>query len=161
MKRSVIIILLCIGIAIAIALAGASLYLQWDKKVEMKVGNEPAVRINYSNFEQQVVQQPFIKDLPAEGVILLQFYNFAEGNRVLENSYVLKKNSVTKNTVDAPDATIMLHAKYLDSLTNKNFCSVIADARNNGDFAIENRLSASAFAWKYRSMLKYKSCLGM
>jgi hypothetical protein len=114
----------------------------------------------YSNFEQIVASNQMIKDLPSNALILLRFYNFNTGQRQWENSYVLTKGSAKLGTTAKPDMTIVIASKYLSQVTSSNLCSVIKQADSNGDLGTESGMSTAGLLWKYRSMLKYRDCLG-
>ena len=116
--------------------------------------------ITYANFETEIQKQSLIQDLPSEAAIQLQFYNFNTGERAIEQSYRLTQDNVEKGTVNNPDVIISMHSKYLSELTNQNFCVVVSKAQTNGDLEVETRISSTAFAWKYKSMMEYKDCLG-
>ena len=121
----------------------------------------PEVRITYENFEDQLMRQSLVQDIPDAGVMALRFYTFDSGERTWENSYILRKANVQKGVLEDVDITLAMHSKYLEVLTNKNLCAVIITAKEQGDVAIETSLSSTALAWKYRSMLRYKGCLGL
>jgi hypothetical protein len=114
----------------------------------------------YSNFEQILASNQMIKDLPSNALILLKFYNFNTGQRQWENSYVLTKGSAKLGTTAKPDITIIIASKYLAQVTSSNLCSVIKSAQSNGDFGTESGMSTLGLLWKYRSMMKYRACLG-
>ena len=121
----------------------------------------PTISINYSNFEKEIAKNYVIQALPDNSKILLKFYNFNTGERQWENSFILNRANVTKGSIENPDMTLSLSSAYLKELTNKNFCQIIQTANNNGDLGVEYGLFEAGLAWKYRSILKYKSCFGM
>lgn len=125
------------------------------------VANVTIVSVNYTNFATEVSKNYVIEALPENSLILLKFYNFSSGERVWETSYVIKRSSVKEGTIDNPDITLLLSSKYLEGLTNTNFCDIIKSAKNNGDLGFETEKSTAGLAWEYKSVLKYKSCFGM
>lgn len=155
-KKVVILIIVLVVLLGALAWAG----MKFFEKPKLLQANVPEVRITYENFEEEVSKQSLVQDLPDEGAILLRFYNFKGGEKIWENSYVLRQTGVEKGELANADLTITLHARYLDSLTNYNFCSVIERAKAAGDLGVETGLSKTALAWKYRSIMKYRECLG-
>lgn len=120
----------------------------------------PSQQITYSNFVQQVSQNVMIQDLPNNAVISLRFYNFNTGQRAWEKSYLLKKASVIEGLADKPDITIVIHSKYLSQITSGNFCSIIKQAKVNNDLGVWTESSKLSLLWKFRSMLRYRDCLG-
>ena len=119
----------------------------------------PEIDITYDNFEEQMMRQSLVHDIPKDGIIKLSFYNFDSGDREIEESYVLTKGNVVKGS-EAGDIEIQIHSKYLAELTNKNFCSVVPSAKANGDMITDSKLSTSKLSWKYKGMFKYRDCLG-
>lgn len=120
----------------------------------------PVIDITYENFEEQMMRQSLVHDIPKEGEILLSFYNFDSGEREIEESYVMTRGKVVKGSGSEPDIEIMMNSKYLDQLTNVNFCSVVPSAKANGDMYTELGLSNTKLSWKYNGMFKYRDCLG-
>jgi hypothetical protein len=132
-----------------------------DKSSVNNTVNVTVIPVNYTNFATEVSKNYVIEALPEDALILLKFYNFSSGERVWEASYIIKKSSVKEGSVDNPDITLLLSSKYLDGLTNTNFCDIIKTARANGDLGFETDKSSAGLAWEYKSVLKYKSCFGM
>ena len=124
--------------------------------------------LNYAFFKEHIstdtcYQSPeiFIGCMEAVNSIL-KFYNLkSDGSKVFEKSYILKKGSVKEGDLSNPDLIISINSNYLSSLTNKNFCEIIKKAYSNGDVSFETSLSKVSLAWKFKSMMKYKSCLGL
>jgi len=121
----------------------------------------PAISINYTNMAKELSKQGMIKAMPEDQTILLEFYNFNSGSREVEKTYTLRKGKVTEEKVSNPGIILSLHSKYLKGLTNKNFCKVIQKANKAGDLGFESSFSEASLAWKFRSMMKYKDCLGL
>ena len=86
-------------------------------------------------------------------------YNFNSGERQFENIYILKNDGIVLGSLDEAKITLSLHSKYLNDLTNKNFCSILKTANTNGDLGIETELSKAKLAWEFKSMNNYKDCL--
>ena len=132
-----------------------------SKASSQVVDSSPSFPINYSNFEPVMSTNPLIKEIPHDSPVLLKFYNFNSGVRVWENSYVLSNEGVVGGSLDDPKLIITLDSKYLSVLNNQNFCSVITAANRNSDLGIESSVSKTSLAWTYKSLVKYRSCLGL
>ena len=124
------------------------------------VGLDNIIDTDYSTLKEDLLKSDIIQDLPKNGIINLRFYNFNTGERQLERSYVLKKDSVEEGT-ESGDIQIIIHSKYVDDFKTKDACEVLTDAKNNGDFGADTEMTDSALIWKYKSMMKYKDCLGL
>lgn len=120
--------------------------------------NSQLVVITKDNLAGFLQAQQLIKDIPDKGVFILKLYNFNSGNRQIENSYVLKKGDVKRGDGEG-DAVIYLHSKYVSQLGY--FCAAMRSAKQNGDLGYETKMSEISFMWKYKSLLKYKSCFGL
>ncbi|MDO8517441.1 MAG: hypothetical protein Q7S33_04945 [Nanoarchaeota archaeon] len=120
----------------------------------------PPIKITYENFASMLSKNSMIQALPDNSALLLKFYNFNSGQRQWEKTYAITKSSVKEGNVENPDITILLSSKYLNELTTSNFCSIIKKAKANNDLGIETSLSTPSLLWKFKSMTKYKDCLG-
>jgi len=121
------------------------------------------VKVSYTNLEKELSKNIVIQALPSEAVILLKFYNFNSGERTWEKSYIIKKGEAkeTTNLNEEADIVLSLHSKYLQELTSENFCEVIQKSNKNGDLGFDTELSSIVLAWKFKSVYKYKDCLGI
>lgn len=127
----------------------------------MATGNIPkAADLNYDNLAPFLSKTQFIKDLPKNSQIMIQFYNYNTGNRQIERSFILEKDKAMEGISQEPDLTILIHSKYIPELNTLTFCSTIAKARNNGDFGMSFQGSEISLAWKFRNMKKYSDCFG-
>ena len=159
-------VVLIIGILIT-AVAIASIYIVKEKMAQSDINANPsnvqaqAIKITYDNLASTLSRTNMIRDLPDDAVILLQFYNFNSGERAIEKSYVLTQGEIKEGTTDNEDILIYIASKYLEQLTTANFCSIVQEAKSNGDLGIELKSNKVSLAWKYKSMMKYKSCLGL
>lgn len=123
--------------------------------------NTPTVAITYNNFAQVMNSNPMVQAIPDDSSILLEFYNYNSGERQVEKSYILKNDGIEEGILGNPEVTLSLNSKYLDGLTNKNFCTMISQANTAGDLGFESALSTTEIAWKFKSMYTYKDCLGI
>jgi hypothetical protein len=161
-----VVILIIIGMFI-ISAAVYSLYAIKEKSSNIDIDSNPlnvpiqAIKITYDNLDFTLSKTNMIKDLPKDAIILLHFYNFNTGEREIEKSYVFTLGEIKEGVIENEDIAIYIHSKYLNELTTANFCSVIQEANSNGDLGTEKKISNTALLWKYKSMLKYRSCLGL
>lgn len=122
--------------------------------------SKPPIDINYSNIEEQLSRNSVVRNLPDNANLLLRFYNFDSGEREWEKSFVVKKGELKEGYSEDVDLILYLHSNYLDELNNRNFCNVVSKANKNGDLGFDLGISKIGFAWKYKSMNKYKDCFG-
>lgn len=122
--------------------------------------NNP-ITTDYSTLIQDLLKSDFIKELPKNAKIQLGFYNFNTGTRKWERFYILEKNSVKQGKSSENDMFIFIHSKYVIDFRKNDLCDVTKKANTNGDFGFETEKSQTALSWKYKSMLKYKDCLGI
>mgnify|MGYP001586749091 CR=1 FL=1 len=122
----------------------------------------PMVNITYQNIAQVMSGSGMVNAIPAGSEILMKFYSFNSGTRVWEKSFVLTSGVMkeTTNSDDKADIVVSLDSKYLQGLTNYNFCSMIQRANANGDLGFETELSSVSLAWKFKSLYSYRSCFG-
>lgn len=115
---------------------------------------------DYSTTKEDLLRSDIVQDLPSSAILNLKFYNFNSGEREWENSYILRKNSVEDGTANA-DMDIVMSSSYVKNLKSQGTCEVLTLANEEGAFYVETELSDTALAWKFKSMLKYKDCLGL
>jgi len=161
MKKIFAIIL---GIVLIGIIAGLFVFAYVDSLPEkvVKVTNStptPTIPVNYSNFAKVISGNSIVKSVPAGSTMLIKFYNLDSGSKTIEKSYLVSTGKIVEGEGKA-DIVILLDSKYLEELTNKNFCAIIEKANQNGDLRFETNLSSVALAWKLKSMYKYKDCLG-
>ncbi|MEK6945457.1 MAG: hypothetical protein AABW63_01555 [Nanoarchaeota archaeon] len=120
-----------------------------------------ATQEDYKNFAEILQKNDLINKLPDDSKIVLAFYNFYTGERTWETLYILSKGKVEKGMLDDYDIKLIMHSKYITILNENNLCNVIQLAQRNGDFASETQASKLSLAWKYKSIMDYKDCLGM
>ena len=147
-------------LVVAVLLVFASVFFIWMPEEEDSGIKGEGRKITYENFAEEVSRQSIVQDLPKEAAIQLKFYIFQGDERKIEKSYILTQQNVEEGQLEESDLTILLHSQYINELTSSNFCTIVAKAKQNGDLAVESELSTTALAWKYRSMTKYKKCLG-
>jgi len=161
MRKSIIVIF----VLLVIILTSFSLFniFSKDKPLQTSGVKTPAIPINYTNLESQLVKNSIVKAIPSESVILLRFFNFDTGSRTWENSYIINSTFIMKINEsnineDNYEIIVLMHSKYLKELTTSNFCSIIKKANTNGDLAIETQLSSVELGWKFKSLYKFKDC---
>ncbi len=91
----------------------------------------------------------FVNDLPRNSKINLL---------VGDNEYMVTKNSVESGSYPDPDVTITVPESYVEQMDN-GLCETLSTAWDNGDIGVETSLSNLQLAWKYKGMMKYRSCL--
>jgi hypothetical protein len=114
-------------------------------------GTQQQVKITEENFPQYLASTNLINDLPSDASILL---------KTEDKTYAVEKGTVTEGSLDNPDIIITLPSSYIPQISN-GFCSTMQQANANGDLKFTLNIGSVSAAWKYRSLMKYKSCLGI
>ena len=154
MKKKFKIIIIFVLVVFVGLLAGKILF----PKPVVNSTPTPTINITYNNLASVYSKGGMVNSVPKDSVIMLHFYNFNTGKRVIEKSFVIKKGNVKEGN-ESSDVTIYIHSKYLKSMTNKNLCAIIKKADKNGDLGMDTSLSKTALAWKFKGMFKYRECL--
>ncbi len=155
-------------LVVMILITGAAVFLNYTPK-PASGGGVPMPQIIYSSatvadfirFEDIARQNEIIQKLPEDAKISLSFYNFDNGGREWDGDYLLTRGNVQKIKDNNVDIKMIMHSKYLSQLNANNFCFIIQDARRRGDFESELLISKTNALWKYKSIMSYKSCLGL
>ena len=165
MKKSLIVLIVVVFIGICSYFAffsGDGIPLSQNS--QMVIGGavyaQPGNPVTYDNLASQLSNNAIIKDLPDNMDVMFRFYSFEGGSRIWGKSYILKPSGAYEGFLADADLIIYLDSKYLASWTDRNFCSVVSTANRNGDLGFESSLSEISLAWKFRSLMKHKSCFG-
>jgi hypothetical protein len=132
-------------------------------KVDTKTNSEIKENfeeVDYSNFIPLLLENEMISEIPKNGVVSLNTFNFNTGVREVEKTFILKKDSVYESNEPA-DIYVNFHSKYINQINSNNLCEILVKANENGDFGAWSELETTALMWKYKSMLKYRDCLGL
>lgn len=149
---------LIIIIAFLVILASAGIFLVLViSPVDMRNLPGPTINITYENFAEIIEKNPLVQDIPSDGTIILAFYNKTDNKN--EKVFVLTRGKVEEKE-GFGDILLSLPSVYIEGLTNKNLCDKITEAKNNGDLQFHSPLSDKDLLWKYKSMIRYRDCLG-
>ena len=77
-----------------------------------------------------------------------------------EKYYTITKGKIIEEKTSNSDIKISIPEKYSIEI-NKDFCSFIKKVNTNKDLSISLEISKTELLWKYRSVIKYKDCLGL
>ncbi len=95
----------------------------------------------------------FVKDVPAGSPIFLRFFSFSGGERIWHDGFLIGEDK-------EPVVYLTLDSKYISQFNQDNLCEVIKRANQNKDLGFYSESSKATLLWKYKSMLKYRDCLG-
>ena len=148
---------------IAVILLGTFIYLIYTESggifsgrvtLNFKENNGEWPDVNKENFQQYIISQQIVKDLPENSEISLRLTN-SEG--FIEKNYILSRNSIKEGDAENPDIVIMLNSKYIGELEN-GLCETISKAKQNNNLIFETKINIVEFLWKYRNSVKYRNC---
>lgn len=105
-------------------------------------------------------KEQIVKDVPQAGKILIQFYHFNSCGKITDKSYVISGGKILQEQSSC-DLEILISSDYAKKFSGNNLCEIIQEARNNGHLSQKTNASNSKLLWTYKSMLKYKDCLGI
>ena len=105
-------------------------------------------------------------DLPENSKVNLKTYNFDSGERTWEKAYKISKGKIVEGSYSSKDVDLLviIHSKYLntENAENADFCTIVSQAKKNGDLGIETSESKLSLLSKYGGFsFKYKDCLGL
>lgn len=157
MKKVVIVIL---GILILAVIAGIFVFNK-PKQTGTVVENVEVVPL--SEVERQAViktvsETEFVKDIQEDEPIAIVFYDFDTGERRFRDGFLINNKGFLQD--GAPTIYIYLHSKYIQELEQKDLCSIINEAIQNGDLTTNSEYSNARLLLKYAGMLKHRACAG-
>lgn len=95
-------------------------------------------------------QNQMLKDMPNNGEISIQLG---------DEFYTIKTSTISGLKSFKPDISVYIPASY-ESQLKEDICSLFKKASQNKDIKITLNASKISLLWKYRRMLKYRSCFG-
>jgi hypothetical protein len=113
---------------------------------------------DYSSLLINLPKNQMIQDLPEGKSLYLQTFSFSSGTRVWEKSFIVGKSTMKEGKLDNAEVTLTIHSKYVNQITSSNLCDILRTANKNKDLGFESSLDYVSLAWKYSSLMKYKSC---
>lgn len=160
MKRKITAVILILIIAVIIGLYYYNVKITGGAISSQKsAGNVQQVLLTKENFNLFLEQQKVVSELPSNAKISLRLYNFDSGERQWEKSYIITKGKVVEGTTDEADLDIILSSRYIFEIA-KDLCAGVKKAKESENVGFYVKISSASFLWKYKSMLKYKSCFG-
>jgi len=125
--------------------------------------NQPK-KVPLSEHERQIVRSAllssqFVKDIPENNPISIRFYYFENGSRVWQDRFYMAEGKIIEKTSTGME--IIMSSEYIGDLEEKEICSVVKEAKSNGDLGLETEYSKSKLMWKYRSMMEHRDCFGV
>lgn len=162
MKKKQIIILISAVILILIILFANSKitgHSFFSEKKQSEAGQKQ-ITLTKETFPAYFEKQEIIQELPKDAVIGFQFYTYQGDTRIWQEKYTIKKGKVEKKDFESenPDIVIIMHSRNFQYFGN--ICNAVQTAKKNNDLGYELKISQTSLLWKYKSMLKYKDCMG-
>jgi len=111
-----------------------------------------------SKVMQVLTTSEFAKDVPKKSPVSLTFFDFVNGERIWQDSFLISDGQLLSN--GKPEIFLTLHSKYISELNENNLCEVVKKANKNKDLGFYSENSKAKLFIKYAGMLKYKGCLG-
>ena len=115
---------------------------------------------DFSQLINLMKNQDLVKDVPEKGSIKIRFFHFTQGCRIWDKTYVLSGGIIQEKNTDT-DIYVQMHTDYAKKINENNLCDIIMEARNNGDLGQWTELGKTTLLWRYKSMMKYRECLGI
>lgn len=122
-------------------------------------GKDLFVSPDFNHLKDILSKEKLISDFPTSGSLKLSFYHFFQGQRIWDKTFFITKGKIEDKDAQA-DINIWIASIYVDKFDGTNLCSIIQEARKNGDFGQEFDLGKAKLLWKYAGMIKYKNCFG-
>ena len=111
-----------------------------------------------SDIQQILEQTPAARDLP-QGTLVLSLY---DGNGdVYKHFTITDGKTVTEGFTSDYDFRLTTGDYYLEEIhTSSNMCRFLQKVKESQDYLIHRKIGIMSAWWKYRGMMKHKSCLG-
>ncbi|MFA5175829.1 MAG: hypothetical protein WC413_01030 [Candidatus Nanoarchaeia archaeon] len=120
----------------------------------------PKLPLTITELRTLLQKTPAFSQLPKNAIIVLSFF---DGNGKTRNDlyFTIYGTGEIKNSLDPKyDFMIITGDYYINSIkSSNNLCSALKDIKNKKDYRINRRISAFSATLKYRSLLRFKSCI--
>ena len=138
-----------------LVLAGAGYWVYYNY-IKLSPSVWIPVEINSASLPSVLEQFGLIGDLPEDGRIEIN---------VGGNSYIVEKGNVKvqdgASDSGEVDVKVNLPEKYFEVFGEKGWCEGLREANTEGDLNVEiEEGKEKDLLWKYKSLVKYKGCLG-
>ncbi len=147
MKKLMIIGAILLAVLSLVVLLTANLFSGVSGKVVV-TSVEP-VFLTVENVDEYLEATPIVQDLPKESSIEIYFG---------EEAYSVDGSNVEQTPSENADIIVRIDEEYLNKEWG-SICELAKEAVKNRDVSVETSLSNAQLLWKYRGMLKYKSCV--
>jgi len=150
--------------AVILILAGIFIFNQLSLTGKTTNSNLQQVEITPLSAEernkvvQTVLSSEFIKDVPNDNPIVIQFYDQQGNERVWRDGFLLGENQFLSQ--GEPTVYLYLPSRYIQQINNNNICSVVKEAKNNGELGFYSDYNKARLLIKYAGMLKHRGCFG-
>lgn len=114
----------------------------------------------YAQLGSIVPSNPMIQKLPEGAKIQMTFFNRNRGYWEAEKYYIISKASMTEGQISNPDFKFVMNARWVPQFTTTNFCDIMQQAKVAGESDVEAIGSKVSLAWKYKSVIGYRNCIG-
>jgi hypothetical protein len=115
---------------------------------------------NFDELKNSLQNEDFVQDLPSKGSVRLRFFHFVGPCRIWDKAYYITRGLVEEKNQKA-DIDIWIDSKYADMFQTKDMCEVINLAREEGALGQWSDMTEAGLLWRYKSMLKYRECMGV
>jgi hypothetical protein len=136
-----------------VIIAAIVFFVGWKitRPAQASVGVWQPIELTKENLPAYLSQFQPVNELPKDSEIAL---------RVGSSEYIVTKGDVKLGKASNPEITITLPEKYFEIVGQKGWCAGVHEAQVNRDLDVSFNGSPAALGWKYRSLLKYRLCLG-
>jgi len=114
--------------------------------------------VTWENLPAFLESQEAMQDLPGDAAVGLKFYSSTAGARRWDRSFVIRRR-VSEGEAPDLDLEVSMDSKYIPQL-GQGLCQAVQKARAHGEMGVGLKAGAAELLWKYRGMLKHKSCFG-
>ena len=111
-----------------------------------------------SKVMQVLTTNEFTKDIPKKSPISLTFFDFINGERIWQDSFLISDGQLLSN--GKPELSLTLHSKYISELNENNLCEIVKKANQNKDLGFYSENNKAKLFIKYAGMLKHRDCFG-
>jgi hypothetical protein len=150
------VLILIAGIVLVVHSVNPEVFGKVVEPISNKGASEKAT-VTLENFPEYLKINPIIKNLPKDALLIISVDDngkvhkyFIKGKTI---SYIGEKN-------EKSDVEISFPSEYISKLNEADLCEVAREMNSNGDLSFKINANKISLSWKYKDLLKYKSCLG-
>ncbi|MBS3168074.1 hypothetical protein J4216_03050 [Candidatus Woesearchaeota archaeon] len=127
-----------------------------------KTAPKPEIKISLEDLQKTIASTPAFKDFPEKGLAGITFFD-GNGKDMPDQKFLIKGGGkVEKGDNSDADFIISTGNYWIPKVKASNdFCEILKEIKEKQDYRFKRNIGVLQAGIKYKSLIKYKDCLGL